>query len=87
MADIKLFGTWSFEGIEVKDKGLERYISLKPVYVPHTSGRYTKKQFEKSRINVVERLANKLMRSGNGSKKIQGKFIRDGGNTGKKPML
>ena len=82
--DIKLFGIWSFEEVEVKEESLARYISLRPVYLPHTAGRYTKKQFEKSKINIVERLSNKLMRSGNGSKKIQGKFIRDAHNTGNK---
>jgi small subunit ribosomal protein S7 len=35
-------------------------------------------------MNIIERLANKLMRSGQGSKKVAGKFIRGGGNTGKK---
>jgi len=82
--DIKLFGIWSFDGVEVREESLAKYICLKPVYLPHTGGRNTKKQFEKSKISVVERLANKLMRSGNGSKKVQGKFIRDGGNTGNK---
>jgi len=28
--EIKLFGKWSFDGIEVAGPGLKRYISLKP---------------------------------------------------------
>ena len=81
--DIKLFDRWDFD-VEVKSEGLRAYISLNPVYIPHTAGRHTKKQFEKSKMNIVERLVNKLMRSGQGTRKVAGKYIRSGGNTGKK---
>ncbi len=84
MAEIKLFGRWSYDDIEIREKGLERYISLTPVYIPHSSGRMVGKQFSKSRMNIVERLVNKMMRSGQGTKKVAGKYIRGGGNTGKK---
>ncbi len=82
--EIKLFGRWGFKNIDVKDEGLKRYISLEPVYIPHTSGRLVGKQFGKSKMNIVERLVNKIMRSGQGTKKVAGKYIRGGGNTGKK---
>ena len=62
--EIKLFGKWSFEGIEVKDPGLKRYVSLKPVYVPHSMGRHEHRRFRKAEVNVVERLVNNLMRPG-----------------------
>lgn len=62
--EIKLLGKWSFEGIEVKDPGLKRYISLKPIYVPHSMGRHEHKRFRKSEVNIVERLVNNLMRPG-----------------------
>lgn len=81
--DIKLFGRWDYN-VEVKDGGLARYISLNPVYMPHTAGRLIGKQFGKSKMNIVERLINKMMRSGQGTRKVAGKFIRGGGNTGKK---
>lgn len=81
---IKLFDRWDFTDVEVKHEGMKRYISLKPVYIPYTSGRLSGKQFSKSRMNVVERLANKLMRSGQGTRKVAGKYIRGGGNTGNK---
>ncbi len=81
---IKLFDKWDFTDVEVKHEGMKRYISLKPVYIPYTSGRLSGKQFSKSRMNVVERLANKLMRSGQGTRKVAGKYIRGGGNTGNK---
>ena len=63
-ANIKLFGKWSFEGIEIRDPGLKRYISLKPVWLPHTGGRHEHRRFGKSEVPIVERLINKLMRPG-----------------------
>ncbi len=70
--EIKLFGKWSFKDIEIRDPGLERYISLKPVYVPHTMGRHEHKRFRKAEVNIVERLVNNLMRPGkNAGKKIR----------------
>ncbi|MEM4281404.1 MAG: 30S ribosomal protein S7 [Candidatus Caldarchaeum sp.] len=68
--EIKLFNLWSVEGIQVLDEGLKRYISLKPVVVPHSSGRHEHRRFAKSQVNIVERLANMLLRPGkNGGKK------------------
>ncbi len=69
---IKLFDKWSFEGIEIRDPGLKRYISLKPVYVPHSMGRHEHDRFHKSQMNIVERLINNLMRPGkNAGKKLR----------------
>ncbi len=67
--EINLFGKWSFEGIEVKDLGLKRYVSLKPMYVPHSMGRHEHVRFRKSEVNIVERLINNLMRPGKGAGK------------------
>ena len=67
--EIKLFEKWSFDGIEVEDLGLKRYISLKPVYIPHTMGRHEHKRFRKAEVNIVERLINNLMRPGSGAGK------------------
>jgi len=83
MVDIKLFGKWDYE-VTLKDPGMSRYISLTPMYVPHTSGRLIGKQFSKSKMNIVERLVNKMMRSGQGTKKVAGKYIRGANNCGKK---
>lgn len=82
--DFKLFGKWDFNQVKVKEKGLERYICLDPLYLPHSAGRKVGKQFGKSEVNIVERLVNRLMRSGQGTKKISGKYIRGIGNTGSK---
>jgi len=67
-----LFGKWGFDGIEVRDPGLRRYISLKPVYIPHSMGRHEHKRFHKAEVNIVERLINNLMRPGrNAGKKAR----------------
>ena len=69
---IKLFGKWSFDGIEVQEIGLSRYISLKPVWLPHSGGRHEHQRFDKSTINIVERLTNNMMRHGScGGKKAK----------------
>jgi small subunit ribosomal protein S7 len=67
--EIKTFGKWGMEGIEVKDPGLVDFISLKPVFVPRTGARYARKRFYKSKTSIVERLINKLMIAGHKSKK------------------
>jgi len=70
--EIKLFGKWSFKDVQVKDPGLQRYISLKPVVVPHSMGRHEHKRFRKAGVSIVERLANNLMRPGkNAGKKAK----------------
>lgn len=58
---IKLFNRWSFEGVEVKDPGLKGYINLRPIVIPKTGGRHSKKPFYKSKLNIVERFVNRLM--------------------------
>ncbi len=60
----KLFGKWSYEGLEIRDPSLKRYISLKPVWLPHTGGRHEHRRFGKAEVPIVERLINKLMRPG-----------------------
>jgi len=70
--DIKLFEKWSFKGIQVKDLGLQRYMTIKPVVAPHTMGRHEHKRFRKANVNMVERLVNNLMRPGkNAGKKAK----------------
>jgi len=64
MEEIKLFGKWSFEGIQVEDLGLQKYLSVKPIYVPHSMGRHEHRKFHKAKVSIVERLINNLMRPG-----------------------
>ncbi|KIZ06350.1 40S ribosomal protein S5-1 [Monoraphidium neglectum] len=72
--EVKLFGKWSFEEVEVTDISLEDYIAVKPkfaVYVPHTAGRYQKRRFRKALCPIVERLTNSIMMHGrNNGKKL-----------------
>lgn len=70
--EIKLFQKWSFEGIEVKDPGLKRYLNLTPMVVPHSMGRHEHQRFRKANVNIVERLINDFMRPGkNAGKKAK----------------
>ena len=62
--DPKLFGEWTFEGVTVRDIGLQRYVNLEPIYLPHSGGRHEARKFRKSDMNIVERLINSLMRPG-----------------------
>ncbi|KXB00208.1 30S ribosomal protein S7 [candidate division MSBL1 archaeon SCGC-AAA261G05] len=80
----KYFDKWPTDDVKVTDRGLKRYISLDPKLVPHISGRHAEKQFGKSNVFIVERLLNKLMRSGPGKGKIGGKLIRGSKSCGKK---
>ena len=70
--ETKLFGKWSFRDVQVKDIGLQRYITLKPMVAPHSMGRHEHKRFRKANVNIVERLGNNLMRPGkNAGKKAK----------------
>ncbi len=81
----KLFGKYSLEEVQIKDLSLAQNISLKSIVIPHTFGRYSKKSLGKTQINVIERLANKLMRGGTGEK-TSGKVIRTHGRMQGKKM-
>lgn len=81
---LKYFKKWSTDGVEVRDPGLRRYIKLEPRLAPHVGGRQNDKRFDKENVPIVERLMNKLMRSGPGKGKVGGKSIRDSKSCGKK---
>jgi len=72
--EVKLFGKWSFDDIEIRDISLEDYIACKgdhSVYLPHTAGRYQQKRFRKASCPIVERLVCCLMKKGrNNGKKL-----------------
>ena len=72
--EIKLFGKWSFDDVEVNDISLEDYIAVKPKYAKftaHTAGRYQKRRFRKAQCPIVERLSSSLMMHGrNNGKKL-----------------
>ena len=70
--EIKLFNTWSFKDIDIKDDTLINYINLKPIIVPHSCGRHEHKRFWKSNISITERLLNRLLSPGFIGGKIKG---------------
>jgi small subunit ribosomal protein S7 len=67
--DILLFQKWTFNEISVKDPGLQRYINLTPMTLPHSMGRHEHQRFRKARVNIVERFINGFMRPGKNSGK------------------
>ncbi|NYZ75959.1 30S ribosomal protein S7 [Candidatus Micrarchaeota archaeon] len=74
----KIFDKYDMSEVKVTDPSLKKYIDLSPVSIPHSHGRQAKKQFGKMKVNIVERLVNKLMRGGTGEK-TSGKVIRTHG--------
>lgn len=78
--ELLMFGKWDSTDVRINDVGLVRYISLKPVLVPHTSGRHAHKRFHKSNIPIVERFVNKMLNAG----RRKDKKTRMGRNAGKK---
>jgi small subunit ribosomal protein S7 len=80
----KMFGKWLIKDVVVNDLSLMRYVGIDSTITPHSFGRKTRGRFAKGNINIVERLVNKLMRSGQGKRKLSGKFIRGRGSCGKK---
>ena len=67
-----VFGKYDAAEIVCRDPGLAPYINLTTVGIPHTGGRHANAWFGKSRLSVVERLTNKLMRTGKYTGKKQG---------------
>jgi small subunit ribosomal protein S5e len=72
--EVKLFGKWATNDVDVKDISLADYIQVRsPVYLPHTAGRYASKQFRKAQMPIVERLVCALMMNGrNNGKSVAG---------------
>ncbi|MCP8307476.1 MAG: 30S ribosomal protein S7 [archaeon] len=59
-----LFRKWDMNEVKVKDKGLEKILSLKPIITPVSMGRHEHHKFAKAEVNIVERLVNNLMHFG-----------------------
>jgi small subunit ribosomal protein S7 len=69
MEKILLFNRWDTSEVKINDAGLRNQINLEPIIVPRTDGRYTTRQKDKRKMNVVERLSNKIMVPGHRGKK------------------
>jgi len=60
---VLLFGKYDMSEVVVADGGLAKYIDLTPTNVPHTGGKHANRWFGKSRLSIVERLINNVMRT------------------------
>ena len=65
---MKIFGIYSTEGVKVEDPGLKRYLNLDEKLILRTCGR-EKERFEKGKVNIIERFANRIAVSGHRGKK------------------
>jgi small subunit ribosomal protein S7 len=74
-----LFNKWDLGEVQITDPSLVRYVSLSPVIVPHSTGKYTRQEFNKANMLVVERLINRLMKSemNTGNKQLAIRIVRD----------
>ncbi|UCE80650.1 MAG: 30S ribosomal protein S7 [Methanobacteriota archaeon] len=63
LKDVLLFGKFDVSEVEVADAGIARYIDISPIAVPHTGGKHSSRAFGKSKMSIVERLINGMMRT------------------------
>lgn len=63
--NLLLFSKWDTTNIEIIDPGLKNVIHLSPsMKIPVTFGRHEHQRLKKAEVNIIERLANKLMHFG-----------------------
>jgi small subunit ribosomal protein S7 len=79
--NFKIFDLYDISGIEVKDPGLKPVINLEPKLILQSHGRNAVK-FGQTKVNVVERLMNRIAVAGHRGKKHK---IEKGIATGKYP--
>lgn len=77
--NFKIFDLWDISEIQVNDLGLKLAINLEPKLILKSSGKNVVK-YGQAKVNVVERLVNKLALSGHRNKKHK---IETGHKTGK----
>ncbi len=68
------------EKVEVMDPGLRQVITFSSKYITKSFGRHAKKRFAKAKVDIVERLINKLAVTGHRGKEHK---RTSGRNTGK----
>ena len=69
MNKILLFNRWDISDVKISDLGLKNQINLVPIVVPRTDGKFTTRQKDKRKMNIVERFMNKTMVPGHRGKK------------------
>ena len=62
--NVLLFDKYDLTEIVINDGGLGRYIDLSPTSIPVSGGKHANRWFGKSRMSIVERLINNMMRTG-----------------------
>src|SRR5271156_83632 len=72
--NLKLWNKWDYTQVKIEDIGLQSVIDLKTTLVPHSGGRHEHQKFSKTKVNVVERLANQLMHFGKRHAKNTGRM-------------
>lgn len=58
-----IFGKYDMTQVVVNDGGLAKYMDLTPTNVPHSGGKHANRWFGKSKLCIVERLINNVMRT------------------------
>lgn len=61
--EVLIFGKYSTNDIVIEDAGLAKYIDLESMMVPHSGGKHANMWFGKSKLSIVERLINNIMRT------------------------
>ena len=59
-----VFNKWDAQQVVCGDPGLAPYINLTTIGTPHSGGRHANAWFGKSKLSVIERFINNLMRTG-----------------------
>lgn len=79
----KLFGRWSYDGVQSPDHSLANYLQVntvrQQVFVPYTAGRYQQRRFKKAQCPIVERLTTMLMCAkgrNNGKKQMAVRIVK-----------
>ena len=74
-----LFNKWDMGEVTVSDPGVERYVNLHSMIVPHSCGRLSRQEFNKSNMLIVERLINRLMQTevNSGKKQLAIRIVQD----------
>jgi small subunit ribosomal protein S7 len=74
-----LFNKWDASEVKVTDPSLIRYVTLTSQIIPHSCGKFSRQEFGKSNMMIVERLINRLMQTENntGKKQMTIRIVRD----------
>ncbi len=74
-----LFNLYDASEVKVTDPSLVRYVNLTSQIIPHSCGKFSRQEFGKSNMMIVERLINRLMQTENntGKKQLAIRIVRD----------